>query len=74
MIPPRLSLDLPRTHATLSLLVAAFVKSTHLSVVPYLSKAEDASMGRIVGENLVLVLGLSLALGQEALPGCNITR
>jgi hypothetical protein len=56
---------LPRTRARIGLLVAAFVKSTHLPVVPSLSKAEDASMGRIVGGILVLVLGLSLAVGQE---------
>src|SRR5262249_19172349 len=37
-----------------------------LPVVPALSKAEDASMGRIVEGILVLVLGLSLAAGQEA--------
>jgi hypothetical protein len=35
-------------------------------VVPSLSKAEDASMGRIVGGIFVLVLGLSLAAGQKA--------
>jgi hypothetical protein len=55
-----------RTRATIGLLVAAFVKSTHLLVVPSLCKAEDASMGRIVGGILVIVLGLSLAAGQEA--------
>src|SRR5262249_50690973 len=60
------SLDLPRMRATIGLLVAALVKSTHLSVVPSLSKAKDASMGRIVGLILVLALGLSLAAGQEA--------
>jgi hypothetical protein len=57
---------LPRTRATIGLLVAAFVKSTHLPVVPSLSKAENASMGRMVGGVLVLVLGLSLAAGQQA--------
>src|SRR5712692_3584940 len=34
--------------------------------MPDLSEAEDASMNRIVGGILVLVLGLSLAPGQEA--------
>jgi hypothetical protein len=56
---------LPQTRATIVLLVAAFVKSTHLPVVPSLSKAEDASMGRIVGGILVLVLAWHEREGQR---------